>query len=248
MKRSLRLFLLRWHRRLGMLAALVVVMLVVTGILLNHTEDLALDEQPVQQPLLLKRYGVELPSFHSYATEAGFLTLVGESRLYLNEREIAYCEAPFTAGLSFQDGLLALCRDQLLLLTNAGEVVERLGSAYGLPETIQRVGTVGEALWLETSGGLVEADLISLMFEAGEPPSAIRWVGSATLPPAMEAELVERFLGNDVNWERLLLDLHSGRLFGAWGVIVVDVSAIILLLLALSGAWVWLTKPGRWPR
>ncbi|WP_372749645.1 PepSY domain-containing protein [Litorivivens sp.] len=249
MKRSLRLFLLRWHRRLGVAVALVVVMLVVTGIVLNHSAELRLDEKPVRQDVLLKRYGVELPAITSFEAGDQRLSLVGENRLFLNLKEIAYCELPLTAGMAYQGGLLALCRDQLLLLTREGEVVERLGSAYGLPSDIERVGIVTgqhEQLWFDTSEGLVLADLNSLAFSVGQAPPDTRWVTESPVPDALRVALNERYLGNDVHWERLLLDLHSGRLFGQWGVVVVDVSAVILLLLALSGAWVWLTKPGRW--
>lgn len=248
MKRSLRLFLLRWHRRLGVLVALVVVMLVATGVILNHSAELALDQKPVQQPVLLKRYGVDLPELLSFRTSSGYLTQVGGSRLYLDLKEIAYCESPFVAGLGFQGGLLALCRDQLLLLTPDGEVVERLGSAYGMPSGITRLGVSDDQLWMDTGDGPIKADLVSLVFSPDSPEGSVAWVTAHALPAELKAGLTERFLGNDVNWERLLLDLHSGRLFGPWGVYLVDLSAIILLLLALSGAWVWLTKPGRWRR
>ncbi len=248
MKRGLRLFLLRWHRRLGVAAALVVIMLVLTGIALNHSSDMALDEKPVESPLLLKRYGVELPEVMTYPVGERYLTLVAGSRLYLNTREIAYCEGPLSAALAYGDGLVALCSDQLLLLTAKGDVVERLSTAYGLPEDISAMGLAGEQLWLKTAEQSFLADLHSLVFTPGAPPADTRWANAVATPPALQETLVRNFLGSDVHWERLLLDLHSGRLFGTFGVYLVDLSAIILLLLALSGAWVWLTKPGRWRR
>jgi hypothetical protein len=45
-----------------------------------------------------------------------------------------------------------------------------------------------------------------------------------------------------ISWQRLLLDLHSGRWFGAYGVWLVDLAAVILLFLALSGCWIWFSK------
>jgi len=42
-----------------------------------------------------------------------------------------------------------------------------------------------------------------------------------------------------LSWERLLLDLHSGRLFGAAGVYVVDAAGLLFALLALSGVGTW---------
>ena len=248
MNRGLRLFLLRWHRRLGVAAALVVIMLVLTGILLNHSSEMALDERPVESPLLLQRYGVEVPEVVSYPVGGSYLSLVSGTRLYLDEKEIAYCEAPLSAALAYGEGVIALCKDQLLLLTRDGEVVERLSSAYGLPENIIAMGRVQDQLWLRTEDSAYLADLHSLNFSPGAVPPDAVWAQPAVTPAPLHEALVRSHLGNDVHWERLLLDLHSGRLFGTFGVYLVDLSAIILLLLALSGAWVWLTKPGRWRR
>lgn len=41
---------------------------------------------------------------------------------------------------------------------------------------------------------------------------------------------------------RVLLDLHSGRLFGYFGVLLVDFFAFCFILLALSGIYLWLLK------
>ena len=45
-----------------------------------------------------------------------------------------------------------------------------------------------------------------------------------------------------ISIERLLQDLHSGRLFGIFGVILMDLASVALVLLALTGCWVWLRK------
>ena len=45
--------------------------------------------------------------------------------------------------------------------------------------------------------------------------------------------------GSGLPVERVLLDLHSGRIFGKPGVYVVDAAAILFLVLAASGVWLW---------
>lgn len=246
MNRVLRLLLLRWHRRLGVAIALVLLMLVVTGIILNHSSELELDRQPVRQALILQRYGVELPKVVSFDVGGQFLSLVGSDRLFLNEKEIAYCQAPLHAALAYETGVVALCSDQLLLLNAAGEIVERLSEAYGLPPAIRGLGKFSGELWLRTERGDFSADLNSLQFAAMQAPAGVSWARASELDTDVRQRLTSLYLGNDVHWERLLLDLHTGRLFGRWGVYFVDAAAIGLLLLAFSGVWVWLTKPGRW--
>ena len=48
-----------WHRRVGLFALVLVVILAVTGILLNHTERFKLDETYVNNSWLLSWYGIE---------------------------------------------------------------------------------------------------------------------------------------------------------------------------------------------
>lgn len=246
MNRMLRLVLLRWHRRLGVAIALVLVMLVITGIILNHSSELELDRKPVRQALLLERYGVELPELVSYQFDGRTLSLVGSNRLFLDDKEIAYCQSPLRAAIHFQNGFVAVCHDQLLLLDSEGEIVERLSEAYGLPPGITSLAASGGQLWLQTENGDFTADLNSLLFTPTAAPAAVAWVKPSTPSAGLRQQLTARYLGNDVHWERLLLDLHTGRLFGRWGVYLVDAAALGLLLLSLSGVWVWLTKPGRW--
>jgi len=45
-----------------------------------------------------------------------------------------------------------------------------------------------------------------------------------------------------VSVQQLLLDLHSGRLAGRHGPLVVDFLAVLLAVLSVSGAWLFL-KP-----
>jgi uncharacterized iron-regulated membrane protein len=40
----------------------------------------------------------------------------------------------------------------------------------------------------------------------------------------------------------VILDLHSGRLFGRIGVWLFDIAAILLILLALSGTLIWMKR------
>jgi hypothetical protein len=58
-----------------------------------------------------------------------------------------------------------------------------------------------------------------------------------TLPADIRAQIPapERWL----SWERLLLDLHSGRLFGQAGVWIVDAVGVLLITLASSGTLMW---------
>ena len=56
-KKKFSIFL--WHRRLGLSALALVIILAITGIMLNHTEELELDESFVSSSWLLNWYGIK---------------------------------------------------------------------------------------------------------------------------------------------------------------------------------------------
>ncbi len=50
--------LLRWHRHIGLVAAALVVVLALSGVALNHSDVLELDQRAVTTPLLLEWYDI----------------------------------------------------------------------------------------------------------------------------------------------------------------------------------------------
>ena len=62
----------------------------------------------------------------------------------------------------------------------------------------------------------------------------------------MQARAAER-LTPGISAETLLLDIHSGRIVGAWGPLLVDIVALVLTGLAISGAVVFFRSHRRHP-
>jgi len=49
----------KWHRRIGLLASAFIVFLVITGIVLQHSDDLGLPSKHLANSWLLKHYGIK---------------------------------------------------------------------------------------------------------------------------------------------------------------------------------------------
>ena len=72
--------------------------------------------------------------------------------------------------------------------------------------------------------------------EVADPQSVVDSQPQA-MPEAFGERLEQRSAW--LNWERALLDFHSGRLFGRAGVWLVDIAGVLLCILALSGVTLW---------
>ena len=67
----------------------------------------------------------------------------------------------------------------------------------------------------------------------------IEWSQKITLNETQKENLRQAFRGKGLTMERVVLDLHSGRFFGAYGIYFMDAAALALLWLSFSGLWVW---------
>jgi uncharacterized iron-regulated membrane protein len=241
--KKIRRSLLLWHRRIGAVIAIFLLMLSITGLLLNHTDQLRLAEKPVSSEWWLSLYGVEHPEIVSYSVGQQWLSHMGGNNLYLNEQVIAFCEQPFLGAVELSSMVAAVCSDSLLLLTPSGELIERIENVMGMNQSIQGLAISAGELLMKANNSWYQVDSFSMQLSPYEGSAQL--VQSQVLPKQLEQQLLQAFHGDDIHWERFMLDLHSGRLFGLSGVVWMDLVALSLIWVAGSGVWIWLTRPKR---
>ncbi len=228
----------RWHRRIGVAAALLVLLLASTGIVLSHAVGLRLNERTLDAPWLLALYRIEPVSppraMHS---AAGWLIWI-DNHLYLDGASLADHFAEPIGAATSSDLIAVANHDTLLLLTLNGQLLERLDRS-SLPGPIEAIGNDARGAITVRSEGrvLTSTDLLQWQPAATD---AIRWAGvDAVAPPATLDKALVAFRGNGVPASRVIADLHSGRFLGRVGPWLMDASAIALIVLAGSGLWMW---------
>jgi len=130
---------------------------------------------------------------------------------------------------------------ELLLLSNDGELVERIPTGTSFSNT-RRLGLKYLRPVIETSDPLyymADEHIIDWDVITNED---IAWSETVNLDPAQRQALLLEFRGKGLSMERVMLDLHSGRIFGSYGIYVMDAAALALLWLSLSGLWVWWSR------
>lgn len=230
----------RWHRLLGAAASIFVVFIVLSGLALNHAHQIGLDRHFVSSPALLHWYGLDGPvTMTSFEADGHWLTSAG-SQLYLDGAAVATADK-VVGAITTGEGWLIACRKELLLLTRTGELVERM--PWDLPGAgpATALGRAADGRPLVASAGRIwQADAELLDWEALEKtPASASWSSPGAAPSAVKREVAAQYRGRQMTVEQLLLDLHSGRIFGQAGVLAYDLLALILGFLALSGLILW---------
>ncbi len=237
-----------WHRYIGLVSILFVIMLFITGILLNHTEELQLAKRYVQYEWVLDWYGIKTPNVYTAfplgdTTNPRWLSAI-DDQLYLDKEPMSNRYEDLRGAVEVNSFIVGLIGEQMLLFTLDGELVERLTSAYGLPTGINALGLFKEhQLIVRTPQGLFQPDAEFIDWKKlPDISNQVQWVLSQPPPHDLRHTLTARVRSKILPWERVLLDMHSGRLFGTWGVYIIDFVAILLSILALTGSLIWLRK------
>lgn len=240
-------YLRRWHQRAGICAAVFAIVLALTGLLLNHTEGLALDSRYVRSEWLLDWYGIVPPGkLVSYPVGDHWVSQLGE-HVYFDGQELAIDEPGRLLGAVVLAGNIAIAVEgQVLLLNGTGTVLEILGGAQGVPAGMRQIGVKDNELVVRASHGDYSADKDLLQWRESQESGhqglsvTVDWAKTSTPPMDLRAKLIEAYRGKGLTLERVLLDLHSGRIAGLPGVLVMDAAAIFMILLAISGVWMWI--------
>lgn len=231
-----------WHRRAGLCAAVFVLILSITGLLLNQTSELELDGRHVDSTLLLNWYGIEIPDNPIHYTTGETVVSQLDRQLYFNGQALMH-EQQTLVGISQTPSFIAVAlTHELLLLTHRGELLERISN---LPQGITQIDAIGvnRQRHIVLQGNdqtlLAGPNLIEWQTTHDE---AISWSKQGKATNTLNQQIISSHKNESLNYERILLDLHSGRFFGSWGVYFMDAAAIILILLAFSGFWRWQQK------
>ncbi|MBT3012286.1 MAG: PepSY domain-containing protein [Candidatus Thiodiazotropha sp. (ex Lucina aurantia)] len=237
-KRKLRLFLLRWHRRIGVILSLFVILIAVTGIIINHANRFSLDTMPITSPWILSWYGIEFEGeIRGYPTGAHWISAFQE-KLYWDSESVSYCTEPLKGVETTADIWFALCGTSLLLISGEGELIETLSDVVPNDSTALS-GVQDDWLIIATGSGqmALHSDSLELKSDLNSQTTART---PTALPADLQAEL--NFKSHSITVERLLLDLHSGRVLQLPGALFNDLVALVMILLALSGSWLWLQR------
>ena len=231
------------HRRLGLSVFLVLIFLAISGFALNHSPALKLNKISLSNSWLLSWYGFEKPAINGFNLQGQWLYQDGNSQLFLDQKAVAPCSTPLLSSARDAGILYALCANALLILTENGQLVESFSQLDGLPINALAITAVEGRLYLLTDSEAFTFNPDS--FVLTPEPDFDRAVLApqttlAPIPTSLEQQLENS--GPSISLETVILDLHSGRFFGQFGVIVIDIVGLLICILSITGLMAWINR------
>ncbi len=239
-RKSFSFFL--WHKRLGLAGLILLFILAITGIMLNHTEDFQLNKLSIKSDILLDWYGINprgKPT--SYKLNDIWITQ-WDQQLFLNGKTL-FTHSERLQGIAVANDIIAIAlQHHVLLIDTDGEVIEFISVKTSAP--IQKIGNIDDKIALldkEEQFYLSNTQLTS--WKPADIIPNITWSKNTLINKSQINNLKTAFRGDGLNLEKFILDLHSGRIFNArWGLYIMDAAAILMMLLGISGTWVWWSR------
>jgi hypothetical protein len=227
------------HRYGGIISAVLIIFICITGLLLNHTDDLELGTVPVDAEWLLNAYGIDTPPISSFGNINISASQIA-NKLYYRTTPLAGNFSSLTGIVESGDIVIIATTNELALLTHAGELIETLEAYTGIPNNIRQIGLHPElGPVLNTPSGNWHSNTELMNWQALTDTQTIAWSGTVLLPETSQQELKALYRGQGLSLERVILDLHAGRIFGRVGPLLADMVAVLFILLAMTGIWMW---------
>jgi hypothetical protein len=227
------------HRYGGICSAVLIIFICVTGLALNHTDDLELGSVPVDAEWLLDAYGIATPPINSFAFGTISASQI-DSNLYYGTTALPGKFSALTGVTQSGDRVIIATANELILLTRDGAAIETLEAYMGIPTGIRRIGLDAEqGAVVSTASGDWHSDSELTNWEILTDTKTTVWSEPVALPVDLQQQLKTLYRGQGLSVERVLLDLHSGRIFGPAGPLLADLVAVVFILLALTGIWMW---------
>jgi len=218
----------------------------ITGILLNHTESLELDEVSVENNIVLDWYGVN-PAGSPTSFSSGKTWISQWNQQIFFNGESLFTHNKSLLGIAQLNDMLAIALgNDVLLIDSEGEIIELMKNICLAP--IQKIGLLENKVSIldqQNSFYLSDTQLSRWNKQTGNHSSLSNslWSVSTELNAQQILKLKKSYRGQGLSLERIILDLHSGRIFNDnWGIYILDLSAILMMLLGISGVWVWWSR------
>ena len=220
------------------MSALLLGLMLATGVGINHASDWALDRTALPASWMRLLYGATQPGVTAVYLAGDRWAASAEVRLLIAPGEAV----PLSAGEALRgvvargEQLWAITDQQVLVLSPAqGDVFPM--ALFGVEE-VSAVGHASScALVIKAQGGLWCLELDELVAHPLDPATSVDWQQGQPVGD-LSNQVLRAFYAQELTIERLLQDIHSGRVLPG-GMYLLDALGVVLLLQIWSGLWLW---------
>ena len=223
----------QWHRWLGLVAALPLLWLAASGLLLNHAATWGLNDRMVTSGWILRHYN-QIPEGEPIGLIVGDRVVAGwEGLIFLDSKQLPI-QGKLTGAAALKGQLIVATDEEIGIFDGSDELVLELDelSLPGVPVegiSVQedRLLVFSKTQWYQLSEDFLTFEEF-LEVVASTPPELLDAPSREGLAEAIQTRRA-------MPLSRVILDAHSGGLFDWPGWVITDLSALSLVVLTALG-------------
>ena len=192
---------IKLHRLLGITLVFFVMVILITGALLQHAEDINIRQKYASSSIAKNFYNLKPCQISSIRIEKKWISLCN-SNLYLDDKKI----------LSNVDNVTSAYKDKGIYSIFYDDHMITVAENY----EIQSIGHKANDIRykVELKNNIINKDLKKI--------------------------IEDKSISSTITYERIIVDLHTGRLFGIIGVTLIDIVTLGMLILSITGTISWM--------
>ncbi len=230
---------------LGTIATSIMLLMAITGLLLNHSADLKLDKKYLTWSWLLDHYGISTKRPDVvYLLDRKVVSQFGK-QIFIGATPIIRSEQKIIGGVTLNDITVVATRNALLLFDVDGRFIERIDSyAGGLPFDIQNIGLFHGQPVVQTRDGLWRGDFILENWE-NLSLQGVTWSKQQRMPESIRIRINSHFYDQGITYEEFLHDVHNGFILQRYGTWLVNIWWLLILGFSAIYSWRFLSLLNR---
>ena len=222
-----------WHRVLGMVSALPLIWVLLTGLVLNHSEDLGLDTVELNSPLVLSAYGMT-PTGEPVSVAVHDHSITLWDGIVFFDQSPLNIEGEFLTAIALDDCIAVVSDQSVMRVGLDGGIIEKLDELSLPAVPLLEAGILNQQMALRSSDGWHLADVDWIEFsEVNESVTAIALQPLG--PGDLKNVLQSKWAGGGISLSRFVLDLHAGNFLGSFAAYFYDFVVLCTLWLIGTG-------------
>ncbi len=222
------------HRYVGLASFVVLCWLSISGLFLNHTDWFKLSDKQVRNDIVLDLYNIPKPDFSLGIRLDNQWIFSVNDYIYLQNHGPLINDRHFVSALLKDDFIVVASANELLLFTQSGEYVDNLI----LESQITKIGLAELSVVVATKVGNLLINQDYTKASDYDKSSVVKWKKLSVIPDNLREKVLSK-VGRSVSLQQVFLDAHSGRILGIAGVYFMDLMAILIILVGISGVIIW---------
>ena len=231
-----RKFIRKFHRWVGLIASIWLLVLASTGFLLQHSEKWQLDKKFINNSLILNQYGIA-QQYIAFKSDNNVLIQLDKQLIQHNIPTIKLSET-INSAIYHQNNWIIATDSQIMWIDDSGQIIQTMDELDGLFLPINKIGLNNQDFVYSSNNKLFDSN--------SEPLNAklannIQW-SILNTDSSLKQKAIELSSQNYLTYQQFIFDIHAAITTPS---LLNDIAAISLIILSLSGIFLFFRKRKR---